>query len=292
MMAGVRLTHPDRVLFQEQGISKRQLAAYLEAVAPVMLPHLAHRPLTLVRCPQGRQRACFLQRHPAPGTPAELTRVELPDEGDGGTTTLWLTADHVQALVALAQIGTLEFHPWLATVERPERPDRLILDLDPADGLPFTAVIEVALRLRQLLTDAGLESFVKTTGGKGLHVVAPVLPEHSWETLRATVKALAERLAAEAPDRFTTSAAKADRPGRIFVDYLRNARGASAVAPYSPRAKPAAPVAMPLAWDDLTPDLEPARFSVATVPGLLVGRPDPWAELPGLRQQLRPVRPA
>jgi DNA ligase D len=282
-VAGVRLTHPDRLLYPEQGITKRELAGYHEAVADRILPELAGRPLTLVRCPRGSQKKCFFQRHAGAGIPRQLRRVELADvEGEPA----YLTADDLPALVALTQVGVLELHAWPARAERPDRPDRLILDLDPGPNVAFAEVIASAVRLREILAGLGLRSFVKTTGGKGLHVVAPVLPDHGWEAHKAVAKAVAERLEAEAADRYTTESAKAARGGRIYVDHLRNSRGASAVAPYSPRARPGAPVAMPLDWEQLTPDLDPARFTVRTMPGVIRERPDPWAALGALRQEL------
>jgi bifunctional non-homologous end joining protein LigD len=282
-IAGVRLSHPDRLLYPEQGISKRELAGYCEKMAERILPELSDRPLTMVRCPQGRQRKCFFQRHAGPGTPRQLRRVELADvQGEPA----YLTADDLPALVALTQVGALELHAWPARAERPDRPDRLILDLDPGPRVDFAAVVAAALELRDLLAGLGLRSFVKTTGGKGLHVVAPVLPDHDWEAHKGAAKAVAERLEAEAPDRYTTDSAKIAREGRIYVDHLRNSRGASAVVPYSPRARAGAPVAMPLAWEELKPGLDPAAFTVRTVPGLVRDRPNPWAAVAALRQGL------
>jgi DNA ligase D len=282
-VAGVRLTHPDRLLYPEQGISKRELAVYHESVADRILPELAGRPLTLVRCPQGRQKKCFFQRHAGAGTPRQLRRVELADVGGEPA---YLTADDLPALVALTQVGVLELHAWPARAERPDRPDRVVLDLDPGPGVALEVVVAAALQLREILAGHGLWSFAKTTGGKGLHVVAPVLPDHDWEAHKAFAKTVAERLEAEAPGRYTTESAKAAREGRIYVDHLRNSRGASAVVPYSPRARAGAPVAMPLAWEELKPGLDPAAYTVRTVPSLLRKRPDPWAALAGLRQRL------
>lgn len=281
VVAGVALTHPERALFPGQGLTKLELARYHEAVSPWSLPEIAGRPLTLTRCPQGRAKACFVQRHPGVGTPKALDRVAVP-----GDPKPWLALHDLKGLIALAQIGTLEIHPWPARAETPEHPDRLILDLDPGEGTAFAGVVEAALAARDLLAGLGLESFVKTTGGRGLHVVAPLTPGHGWEAHEAAAKALAERLATSAPDRLTTAMRKAEREGRIFVDWLRNARGASAVAPYSPRARAGAPVAMPLAWEELGPGLDPAAFTVRTVPALLQRRPDPWAGIGRVRQAL------
>ncbi|MEK0082369.1 non-homologous end-joining DNA ligase [Benzoatithermus flavus] len=281
LVAGIALTHPDRVLFPEQGITKRELARYHETVADWILPELAGRPLSLVRCPQGRRKACFFQRHPGATVPDRVETVAIPGEPEP-----YLAVRDLPGLIALVQIGVLELHPWPARAATPEHPDRLILDLDPGEGAPFEGVVAAARIAREMLTGLGLASFVKTTGGRGLHVVVPLASAHGWAAHQAAAKTLAERLAATAPDRLTTAIRKAERRGRIFVDWLRNARGASAVAPYSPRARTGAPVAMPLAWDELGPGLDPATFTVRTVPGLLRNRPDPWAGIASLRQAL------
>lgn len=284
-VAGVRLTHPDRVLYPRQGITKRGLAAYYEAVAARMLPQVAGRPLALVRCPQGRQRTCFYQQHAAPGMPASLARVTVPEAGG--------TAEHVMVvdlagLVGLVQIGVLELHPWGARADDLARPDRLILDLDPGPEVGFADVVTAALEVRDRLAAKGLASFVKTTGGKGLHVTAPLAPGPGWPEVKAFAKGLADSMAAEAPDRFTAKAAKAGRKGRIFLDYLRNEQGATAVAAYSPRAREGATVATPLAWDELTPALDPQAFTVRTVPDRVRAGHDPWAALEQVPGRLSP----
>jgi bifunctional non-homologous end joining protein LigD len=238
-----------------------------------MLPQVAHRPLALVRCPQGRQRSCFYQQHAAPGMPASLARVTVP-EARG-------TAEHVMVedlagLVGLVQIGVLELHPWGSRADDLAHPDRLIIDLDPAPDVPFSAVVTAALGVRERLSASGLPSFAKTTGGKGLHVTVPLTPGAGWAKVKAFAKELADSMAAEAPERFTAKAAKTGRKGRIFLDYLRNEQGATAVAAYSPRAREGAAVATPLAWEELTPRLDPQAFTVRTVPERVKGE-DPWA---------------
>jgi bifunctional non-homologous end joining protein LigD len=280
----VRLTHPDRVLYPRQGITKRELAAYYEAMAERMLPLVARRPLALVRCPQGRQRSCFYQQHAAPGMPASLARVTVPEAGG--------TAEHVMVedlagLVGLVQIGVQELHPWGSKADDLAHPDRLIVDLDPAPDVPFAAVVTAALEVRDRLAASGLPSFAKTTGGKGLHVTVPLTPDAGWAEVKAFVKALAEAMAEAAPDRFTAKAAKAGRNGRIFLDYLRNEQGATAVAPYSPRAREGATVATPLAWAELTPALDPRAFTVRTVPERVRSGADPWSEFEKLQASLQ-----
>ena len=276
-VAGVRLTHPDRVLYRDQAITKLGLARYYEAVADWMVPHVAARPLSLLRCPEGDRGACFYQKHAAPGVPEQVKRVRIRENGGG--TASYLYVDDLPGVIALAQIGVLELHPWGTRVGRLERPDRLVLDLDPAPGLPWPRVVEAAEEARALLQDLGLASFVKTTGGKGLHVVVPLRPESGWDALRALGEGIAAEMTRRAPDRYTINPLKAARRGRIFIDYLRNVRGATAVAAYSPRAKPGAPVSTPLAWAELSAKTEPAAFTVEMVPRRLTAlRKDPWAD--------------
>jgi DNA ligase D len=283
-IAGVRLTSPDKVLYPEQGTTKRDLAEYYLAVADHILPHVARRPITLVRCPTGRQKKCFYQRHAGSGVPPELGEVEISGFEESGA---YLFIKDVKGLVAMVQMGVLEMHPWGARVDRPERAERLIFDFDPGEGLGFADVVPAAREVRAALAEMGLESFVKTTGGKGLHVVAPIERRHEWRDVKAFAKKVAESLAAAAPERFLTRISIAERRGRIFIDYLRNDPTSTAVAPYSTRARAGAPVAMPVAWEDLSPSLDPASFNINTVPGRLrERRADPWAEIGKMRQRL------
>jgi DNA ligase D len=283
-IAGVRLTSPDKVLYPEQGTTKRDLAEYYVAVADQILPHVTRRPITLVRCPTGGQKKCFYQRHAGSGVPAELGEVEIAGFEESGA---YLFIKDVKGLIALVQMGVLEMHPWGARVDKPERAERVIFDLDPGEGLGFADVVAAARDLRVDLDGLGLISFVKTTGVKGLHVVVPIERRHEWRDVKAFAKRVAETLAANAPDRFLTRIAKAERQGRIFIDYLRNDPTSTAVAPYSTRARAGAPVAMPIAWEELSPFLQPAAFNINTVPGIVAGRrSDPWAEIDKVRQRL------
>ena len=276
-VAGVRLTHPERVLYPDQAITKLALARYYEAVADWIVPHVADRPLSLVRCPEGQPGPCFYQKHAGPGVPKEVKRVRIRESGGGSASYLYL--DDLAGVVALTQIGVLEIHPWGARVARLDRPDRLVLDLDPAPGLPWTRVVEAAQEIHALLADLDLVAFVKTTGGKGLHVVVPLRPEAGWDALRALGEGIGAELARRAPDRYTINPLKAARRGRIFVDYLRNVRGATAVAAYSTRARPGAPVSTPLGWSELAGKTRPGDFTVETVPKRLASlRRDPWAD--------------
>jgi DNA ligase D len=283
-IAGVRLTSPDKVLYPEQSITKRQLAEYYLAVAEAMLPHVARRPITLVRCPTGRQRKCFYQRHAGSGVPAELGEVDIPGFEESGA---YLFIKDPAGLVALVQMGVLEVHPWGARVDKPDRPDRIIFDLDPGEGLGFADVAEAAHEVRAYLGDLGLTSFAKTTGGKGVHVVVPVDGRYGYPQVKAFAKKVAESLAAKTPTRYLTRISKAERRGRIFIDYLRNDATSTAVAAYSTRSRAGAPVATPVTWDELTPALDPAAFNVNTVPARLakIGG-DPWREMGKVRQGL------
>lgn len=276
-VAGVHLTHPDRVLYREQAITKLGLARYYEAVADFIVPHVADRPLSLVRCPAGAGGQCFYQKHAGQGVPAEVKRVRIRERG--GATAAYPYVDDLPGLVALAQIGVLEIHPWGARVGRIEHPDRLVLDLDPAPGVPWSRMVEAAQAIRDLLAGLDLVSFVKTTGGKGLHVVVPIRPEAGWDALRALGEGIGAELVRRAPDRYTINPLKAARRGRVFIDYLRNVRGATAVAAYSPRAQAGAPVSTPVGWDELAGPARPADFTVQTVPRRLAAlRKDPWAD--------------
>ena len=283
-IGGVRLTSPDKVLYPEQGITKRDLAEYYLAVAPAMLPHVARRPITLVRCPTGRQRKCFYQRHAGSGVPSELAEVDILGFEESGA---YLFIKDARGLIALVQMGVLEIHPWGARTDRPDRPDRIIFDLDPGEGLGFPDVAAAAHEVRAFLADLGLESFAKTTGGKGVHVVLPVDRRYAYPQVKAFAKKAAEAIAAKTPTRYLTRISIAERRGRIFIDYLRNDATSTAVAPYSTRARAGAPVATPVSWDELTPGLDPAAFGIRTVPGRLQNLgADPWADMGKVRQGL------
>jgi bifunctional non-homologous end joining protein LigD len=284
-VAGVRLTHPERVLYPEQGLTKLDLARYYQAVASRLLPHLRDRPLSLVRCPAGREGSCFYQKHLDEGFPAEVDRVDI-EEKDGAIGRYGV-AEGLAAVIALVQVGVLEIHTWGARRDRLERPDRMVFDLDPDEGLPWERVLDGARALRQRLDGLGLASFVKTTGGKGLHLVVPLLRRHGWDEVKDFSAAMALELARAEPDRYVATAAKEKRHGRVFIDYLRNARGATAVAPYSTRARPGAPVSTPLAWDELSPQLRSNHFTVANLPARLAAlRRDPWEGFAAVRQSI------
>jgi bifunctional non-homologous end joining protein LigD len=275
VVAGVRLTHPDRVLFAEQGITKLHLARYYEQVEEWILPHLERRPLALVRCPEGSGQACFYQKHPPEGLSSAVGRVPIEESGGEAT---HLYVDSLKAIVALVQIGVLEFHCWGCRIDALETPDLLVLDLDPGPGVTWPRLLEAAIALKERVERLGLQSFPKLTGGKGLHLVVPLAPSRGWEDVKRFALAIAESEAREHPDRYTTNMAKAKRAGRIFIDYLRNGRGATAIAPYSTRARTGAPVAVPVAWEELDPASRSDRYSIDTVRRRLAAlRKEPWA---------------
>ena len=285
-LLGVRLTHPDRIYYPDLGFTKLDLALYYVSIADAVLPHLEGRPLTLVRLPDGVGGESFYQKHPGFWTPPQVRRVPVPGESEEH-----LYVDSVPGLVALAQAGILEVHPWNSRVAHLEQPDQVIFDLDPDVALPFSRVAAGARRVRALLAELGLESFVKTTGGKGLHVCVPLAVERGWEELEEFTRAVALRLAREEPESFTANMAKAQRKGRIYVDYLRNVRGANAVGAYSTRARAGAPVSVPVAWEELDRLSGPADFTVAEVPLRVLdfgsGRSaDPWARYLELKQRV------
>jgi bifunctional non-homologous end joining protein LigD len=266
----VRLTHPDRVLWPDAKITKADLAAYWRTMADAALPHIADRPLALVRCPDGAEGQCFFQKHASPGFPKPIKTVRVGKEEV-------LIVEDADGLVALAQMSVLEIHLWGSHLKTIEKPDQIVIDLDPDEGLKFARVVEGAHAVRKLLGELGLESFCKSTGGKGLHVVAPLKPVAAWPEVKAFTKAVAAYLESSDPETYVAVASKRARKGHVFVDYLRNGRGATAIAPFSPRARPEAAVATPLAWSEVTASLDPRRFTMKTVPARITRQKrDPW----------------
>jgi bifunctional non-homologous end joining protein LigD len=275
VIAGVTLSHPDKLLFPEAKLTKRDLAEYYEKVGDWMVPHLRGRPLSLVRCPDGWQGQCFYQKHADKSVNPVVDRVEVP-EGKGTST--YMSAASTTAVVALLQWGVVELHPWGSQVPKLRQPDLLVFDFDPDDGVAWKDVVSAVKLMRTLLDDIGLKGFLKTTGGKGLHVVVPIQPTLDWTQAKGFTKAIADLLVATFPDRFTSTMSKTLRKDKIFIDYLRNGEGATAVAPYSLRARSGAPVATPIAWEELSKDVRFDYFNAKTVRARL-GRlkKDPWA---------------
>src|SRR5262249_30899842 len=251
---GVTLTHPDRLLWAE-GISKQALAEFYAEIADQILPHIAGRVLSLVRAPSGAQDKTFFAKHPWPGLDHAL-------HVDVGEKEPMIAIRDVAGLISLVQSGTVEIHPWGSRADDLERPDRLIFDLDPGEDVPWSAVLEAARDLRAELQRIGLESFVKTSGGKGLHVVVPVEPRLEWDAAKTFTQSVAEKMSRARPDRYVATMSKRARQGRIFIDFFRNDRGTTAVAPYSTRARPHAPVSTPLAWEELSEGLKADHFTV------------------------------
>ncbi len=282
--AGVRLTSPDKILYPDAGVTKLELATYYQAIADWILPHIADRPLVLVRCPEGQEKACFYQKHPAAGTPDTLRRIPVREKSK---TEDYVIADDVSALISLAQISALEIHAWGSRADKLEQPDRLIFDLDPDIKVPWSRVVQSARQLREFLQELGLESFLKTTGGKGLHLVVPIDRRHDWDEAKDFCSKVTDAVVVADPRHYTANMSKAARSGKIFVDYLRNGRGATAIIPYSPRARPGAPVSVPLAWKELNESMVSDRFTVRTVGKRLASlQRDPWEGIGSMRQGL------
>jgi bifunctional non-homologous end joining protein LigD len=283
-LRSVVLTNPGRILYPAEGITKRDLVAYYAAVADWMLPHVVNRPLSLVRCPEGQGGPHFFQKHVAAGTPETLRRVEIAEKDKSET---YLAIEDLPGLLSVVQMSVLEIHPWGSTIDDLEHPDRMIFDLDPDPAVGWPKVIEAAREIHELLDDIGLESFVKTSGGKGLHIVVPLQRKQDWDEVKRFSKAFCDRLARESPQRYTANMSKAARPGKIYLDYVRNSRGATAVAPYSTRARERATVSTPISWDELSPSIGPDYFHVGNVPDRLASlRRDPWQKFFSVRQSL------
>lgn len=272
-VAGVRLSNPEKVFFPGLGVTKRELATYYETIEAYAVPQVAGRPLTLLRCPEG-VGSCFYMQHAFPGMPRAIHRVRVR-EREGALDHVYVR--DLAGLVTLAQFAALEIHTWSSRVPKIEKADQLVFDLDPGPGIDWDHIAVGAFAVRDRLAELGLTSFVKTSGGKGLHVLVPIVPELPWATTKAFTHAVASDLARRDPARFTATITKSKRTGKIYVDYVRNTRGATAVAAYSTRAKPEAPVSTPITWDELEAGVDPASFDVRTIPARL-GKleRDPW----------------
>ncbi len=280
-----RMTHPDKVIDRDSGLTKQQLVAYYAEAGSHILPHIADRPLSIVRCPSGTAAKCFFQKHVKAGLPKGITSVEIVDRKSGKPEPYIMLSD-AAVLPELGQLNVLELHPWGAPASDFEHPDRIIFDLDPDASIDWKTLAATAAEVRARFKKLGLESFLKSTGGKGLHIVAPIQCEHDWPTVKEFAHQFVLAMEAENPSLYITKMTKAARTGRIYLDYLRNERGATAVAPYSPRSRSGVPVSVPMAWSELKTDAPP-RCLVANFDEWRKRLTrDPWAEMPNTKQRL------
>lgn len=284
VVRGVRISHPDRLIYPDLGITKIDLVRYYEAVGERMLPHVAARPLTLVHCPDGLNAPCNYMRHRKVWGPGVLKRVRIQEKAKIGE---YLAAVDIEGIIALAQMGVVEVHTWNSTSTDIERPNRLVWDLDPGPKVKWRAVVAAASAVRDLLETLGLQSWTKTTGGHGIHVVMPITPHRNWNECLAFARAVAEALTATDPSRYTTRFPKEGRESKILIDYLRNNRTNTSVSAFSARAREGAAVSMPVSWRQLTARLDPASFTVLTAPKKL--RTDPWRDYWTTRQKISPT---
>jgi bifunctional non-homologous end joining protein LigD len=272
-------------MFPELGLTKLDIAKYYQSVAPVMLPHLRGRPLTLVFCPTGVGEGCTYLRHSKVWGPKTIRRVKIQEKTKVGE---YMVVDSIDGLISLAQMNVMEIHTWNSTVDHLEQPDRLVLDLDPGRNIRWPQVIEGAGLVRSMLSALGLKAWIKTTGGRGLHVVAPIVPEHDWSYCLEFARAVALLMVERDPAGYTTDFRKAGRENKILVDYLRNNRTNTSICAYSVRAREGAPASMPISWNDLKPTLQPERFTVETVGSHLARRRvDPWKAYWRTKQRLQ-----
>lgn len=286
VVAGVTISHPDRILYPDRKLTKLDVARFYESIADWIVPHVAGRPLTLVRCPEGLRGECFYMKHSKVWAPSALRRVRIKEKTKLGE---YLIADDIAGIASLAQMGVLEIHTWNSRFEDVEHPDRIVFDLDPGDRVEWAAVVRAARMVRDGLAALTLESWVKTTGGRGLHIVVPLVPRADWSQCLEFSRALSERFEHAQPDFYTTAFAKAGREHKILIDYLRNNRTNTSIAAFSTRARAGAPVSVPLTWDELRRTVNPQSFTMLTVPKRLTKlKVDPWAGYWKARQTLTP----
>ena len=288
VVAGIDISHADRAVYTSPRLTKLDVARYYESIQNWVVPHVAGRPLTLVRCPEGLQGQCFYMKHSLTWAPESLRRVRIQEKKKVGE---YLIADDIAGIIGLVQMGVLEIHTWNSTFDDVERPNRLVIDLDPGEEVTWPEVMAAARSVRAALEALDLESWVKTTGGRGLHVVAPLQPRADWSECLEFSRGLSKALERAHPDRYTTEFAKAGRKRKILVDYLRNNRTNTSIAAYSTRARDGAPVSVPIKWEELRPSLEPRSFTVITVPRRLERlTEDPWKGYWSCRQRLTQQR--
>ncbi len=284
MIAGVKLTSPDKILYPEQGVTKKELAGFYEDIGEQMLPHLEGRPLTLVRCPQGREKECFYQKHATDELKEYVDSVQVKEK-EGSRP--YVMVKNLRGLIGLVQMGTLEFHPWGSRADMLDRPDTMVFDLDPDEGLDWSRVTGAARELKERLESLGLAGFVKTTGGKGLHVFVPLSRRAGWDEIKEFSAAVAEGMVRDSPNAYVATMTKSKRRGKVFIDYFRNSRGSTSVCAYSTRARPNAPVSVPLRWDELSPKIRSDHYTVANLRRRLIAlKEDPWEGYFQVRQSI------
>jgi len=280
----VRITHPERVVFPDTTITKGDVAAYYAAIMQWLLPEIEKRPLSIIRCPDGAGATCFFQKHHADKLGAHVGSILLREKTGSDR---YLYVDDPRGVLELVQMNTLEFHPWGSRIDEPEKPDRLVFDLDPAPGIGWSDLVAAAKDVRARVREHGLESFARLSGGKGVHVVVPIRRGPLWDEAKAFCERIADEMAADEPDRYLATASKAAREGRIFIDWLRNARGATSVASFSLRARAGAPVAMPVKWEELARIRSPNAFDlVAALKRVKAMRAHPWGDYAKTKQSL------
>lgn len=278
-----KISHPQKIVYAENKISKEEIANYYLSIEKWIMPYITDRALTIVRCPSG-YKECFYQKHTNKTTPHALKSIEVKEKN---SLEPCIYIDDLKGLMALVQIGTLEIHPWGSRIQKIDYPDMLIFDLDPGEDVSWHAVVETAFEIKFYFSQLKLISFVKTTGGKGLHVVIPIKAQYQWDEIKHFTHRFVDALVTQKPKQYIAKMAKADRKGKIYIDYLRNQRGATAIAPYSTRARKYAPVATPLAWNELTEHFEDTFYTIETIEARLAKlKKDPWADFFKLKQSL------
>ncbi|MDF2941048.1 MAG: hypothetical protein K0R66_1690 [Gammaproteobacteria bacterium] len=282
-MKEFELSHPDKIIYPKAKVSKLELAEYYHRHIDRILPHLINRPLAILRCPQGQGHPCFYQKHPDTLSKT-ISNIEIKEKN--GQRQPYMLIKNEEDLIHLVQFGALEFHTWGSTADKLEKPDRIVFDLDPGPQVEFTAIIEAAKVLKAGLEELNLQSFVKTSGKKGLHVFVPLKRVHDWESVKAFSKNMADKMVEIAPDKYVSTISKAKREGKILIDYLRNERGATCVAAYSTRATDTASISVPLSWDELDSINAGNVFDLANIEQRL-NKNDPWADYFSIKQTIK-----
>jgi bifunctional non-homologous end joining protein LigD len=283
------ISSPDKIIYKKERKTKQDVANFYSTIAPVMLPYLKDRPLSLVRCPHGSEGTCFFQKHFTGKIPDSLHTFSIEEEGGPG---MYLSINSPEGLLELVQLNTLEIHSWNCHKDDYMSPDQIVMDFDPGPGVPWNEVVDAAFELKQILDDREIQSFVKLTGGKGLHVHIPVIPLYDWDEIKAFSHSLAQELVARNPKRYIANMSKKFRENKIFVDYLRNGFGATAVVPYSLRARPLSALALPVEWSELYKIKDPQQFTMSKALRKIKSRKrDPWKGMLKLKQRMNILRP-